>query len=139
MDTKKFLLASLAGAVAMFLLGGLWHAVLLKDFYAAQFGATVRSEPVVLFSFLGYLSLGILMSFVFPAGYKGGSTVKEGFRFGLLMGLMSHLPFSLVFYANTTSYTLNHVLLDGAWHVVEQGIGGIVIAAIYARRARAAS
>ena len=138
MDIKKFLWASVAGTVVMFLLSGLWHAVILKGFYAAQFGATARPEPVVFFSFLGYLSLAVLMSLVFPAGYKGGSAVKVGFRFGLLMGLLSHLPFSLVFYANTTSYTLNHVLTDSVWHIVEQGIGGIVIALIYARKAQAA-
>jgi hypothetical protein len=134
MNTKKFLWASLAGTLVMFLLGGLWHALLLKDFYAAQFGATARSEPAVFFSFLGYLSLAILMSLVFPAANKGGSALKEGSRFGTLMGLLSHLPFSLVFYANTTTYTLSHVLLDGAWHIVEQGMGGIVIALIYSRK-----
>jgi len=138
MDTKKFLLASLAGAAVMFLLSGLWHAVLLKDFYAAQFGAAVRAEPLVSFSFLSYLSLAILMAIVFPFGYKGGAVVKEGLRFGILMGLLCRLPFSLVFYANSTSFTMSHVLFDGAWHIVEQGIGGIVMALIYVRKTRPA-
>jgi len=54
------------------------------------------------------------------------------------MGLLCRLPFSLVFYANSNSFTLNHILADGVWHMVERGIGGIVMALIYAHKTKTA-
>ena len=79
---------------------------------------------------LGSLVIAILMAYTYPIGYKGGSAVKEGFRFGALIGLIWVLPVSLIF-SGAWNYPLVAVIVDSAWHIVEQGVTGIVIAMIY--------
>ncbi|OGU60618.1 MAG: hypothetical protein A2455_07340 [Ignavibacteria bacterium RIFOXYC2_FULL_35_16] len=130
MNTKKMLLACLAAFVVTFLLSGLWHIVLLGDFYKANDVALARAEPNMLFVILGQLILTFLMAVVYPMGYKGGSPVKEGFRFGAIIGLIWLLPWSVMMHG-LWNYPLAGVIVDSAWHVVEEGVGGIVIGLVY--------
>jgi hypothetical protein len=84
----------------------------------------------MLFIIIAYAILALLMTYIYPQGYKGGVPLKEGMRFGATMGLLWVLPMSVVMYAVMgTSGTL--IIVDSLWHVVEQGVGGIVIAYIY--------
>ena len=130
MNAKKLILASLAGGVVTFLLGGLWHAIILADFYETHWAALARPEANMMMVALGSLVIAVLMAYTYPIGYKGGSAVKEGFRFGALVGLIWVLPVSLIF-SGVWNYPLVAVIVDSAWHIVEQGVVGIVIALIY--------
>ena len=130
MNAKKLILASLGGGVATFLLGYLWHMLVMGDFYTTHTAALAREEPNMLFIILGSLVLAILMAYTYPIGYKGGSAVKEGFRFGALIGLIWTLPLSLIF-TGIWNYPLVAALVDSGWHIIEQGLVGIVIAFIY--------
>jgi hypothetical protein len=121
MKVKKFIIATLAAFVVMFLLGGLWHVTLLGDFYTAQ------TEVL-----LGVLILAFLMALVYPIGYKGGSPVREGLRFGVLIGLIWILPWSVIIHG-IWKYPLLCVIVDSVWHIVEQGIGGLIIGIIYGK------
>ena len=130
MNAKKLILASLAGGVVTFLLGGLWHTIILADFYETHSAALARPEANMMMVALGSLVIAVLMAYTYPIGYKGGSAVKEGFRFGALVGLIWVLPVSLIF-SGVWNYPLVAVIVDSAWHIVEQGVVGIVIALIY--------
>ena len=134
MDMKKFILASLGGGIVTFLLGGLWHALILADFYESHMAALARTEPNMMMVALGSLVIAVLMAYTYPLGYKGGSAVTEGFRFGALIGLIWVLPLSLIF-SGIWNYPLVAVFVDSAWHIVEQGMTGIVIALIYGNSA----
>ena len=138
MDTKKFILGSLGAAITSFLLGGLWHMLLMGDFYTTHMTAIARAEPNILFIALGSLVLGILMAYTYPIGYKGGSAVKEGFRFGALVGLIWILPFSLILHG-IINISLVAVIVDAGWHIVQEGLAGIVLAFIYGSGAAATS
>ncbi|MEE9167080.1 MAG: DUF2177 family protein [Candidatus Neomarinimicrobiota bacterium] len=130
MNTKKLALSFLAGAVAMTLLGFLWHQVIMSGFYDEQLGDVLRSEPNVAFVVLGYLVLALLMAYIYPIGYKGGSPTSQGLKFGILMGLIWVLPHGLV-YVGVLNFTLTYTIVDGIWHVVEEGVGGVVIGLLY--------
>jgi phosphotransferase system glucose/maltose/N-acetylglucosamine-specific IIC component len=130
MDTKKWLTAGLAGFVVMFILSGLWYMVIMAGFYETQNAAVSREQFNFLFIVLGYIVLAALMSYMYPVGYKGGSPTKEGLRFGILIGLLVALPMNLILHG-VWKVTLAGSLVDSAWHVVEKGIGGIVIALVY--------
>ncbi len=130
MNVKKFVLAWMAAVVVTFLLAGLWHLYLLADFYEAHTQGLARETPNMAFVILGNLILGFLMALVYPMGYKGGSPVKEGFRFGALIGLIWILPVSVIFHG-VWNYPLTGVIVDSAWHVVEEGMAGIAIALVY--------
>ena len=44
----------------------------------------------------GYLITAVVMTLVFPVGYKGGSGVAEGLRFDAVIGLLWWLPANVV-------------------------------------------
>ncbi len=132
MNVKKFVLAWMAAFVVALLVGFGWHLFLLADFYQAQAQALAREEPNFVFVFVGLLILYFLMALIYPIGYKGGSPLKEGFRFGALIGLIWVLPISVVDHG-LHNLPLTLVIVDSAWHVVQEGIGGIVIALVYGR------
>lgn len=130
MNGKKWFFAGLAGFVVMFLLSGLWYMVIMAGFYQTQGAAVNREQFNFLFIVLGYLVMAFLMSYIYPIGYKGGPPAKEGLRFGVLIGLLVWLSSNLILYG-VYNVTLPVTLVDSIWHVVEEGIGGIVIAFVY--------
>ncbi len=132
MNVKKFILAWMTAFVVALLVAFGWHLFLLADFYRAQAQAVAREEPNYVFVFVGLLILYFLMALIYPIGYKGGSPLKEGFRFGALIGLIWVLPISVVDHG-LHNLPLTLVIVDSAWHVVQEGIGGIVIALVYGR------
>ncbi len=132
MNVKQFVLAWMAAVVVALLLAFGWHLFLLGDFYRAQSQALAREEPNFVFIFVALLILYFLMALVYPIGYKGGSPVKEGFRFGALIGLIWVLPVTVAHYG-LYNLPLAYVIVDSAWHVVQEGIGGIVIALVYGK------
>ena len=80
------LMGAVGAFVVMFGLGGLWHQVLMGDYYAAILPTVARAEPDLVVVGLGYLITAAVMVFIFPIGYQGGSGVAEGFRFGAVVG-----------------------------------------------------
>lgn len=132
MNGKKWFLAGLAGFVVMFILSGLWYMVLMAGFYRTQSEAIMREQFNFLFIVLGYIVLAFMMSTIYPIGYKGGSPAKEGLRFGILIGLVVWLTANLVLHG-VYNCTLAAALVDSVWHIVEQSIGGIVIALVYGK------
>lgn len=130
MNAKKMLFALIAGFVTMFLLSGLWHMLIMADFYEANGASNAFTEPKMQYIVFGYLILALLMSYMYPQGYKGDSPVVEGLKFGVLMGLLWILPIGVVLFGvMESSGTL--LIVDAAWHIAEQGIGGIVIGLVY--------
>ena len=134
MDTKKCVIATVVGFVVMFLLAGLWHMLIMGNFYASHSYFPARETPMMEYIGLGYLILALLMAYIYPKGYSSGSPVKEGAIFGGLIGLLWILPFSIVLHGVFNFGTKTLVLVDAIWHIVEQGIGGIVIGVIYGRK-----
>ncbi len=132
MNGKKWFLSGLAGFAVMFSLSGLWYMVLMPGFYQTQSGGLMREQSNFLFIVLGYIVLAFLMSIIYRVGYKGGSPGKEGLRFGVLIGLVAWLPANLILHG-VWNNPLAAALVDSVWHVVEQGIGGIVIALVYGK------
>ena len=130
MNKTKMIYAWLAGAAGMLVLGVLWHRIIMGGFYDKQGAAAMREEPMMLFIILGILALAFLMAYAYPIGYKGGSPVAEGLRFGIFMGLVAFLPLNLIFHG-TLNVTLAGALVDAGWHVVEEGVGGVIIAMVY--------
>jgi len=129
MDFKKFSMAVVGGFFAMFILGGLWNRVILKSFYMEQHTSSL-AEPNILFIILGFLILAVLMAYMYPLGYKGGSALKEGLRFGVVIGLLWYLPFNVIM-IGVVGKSGALVVVDGLWRLVEQGVGGIVIGYVY--------
>ena len=132
-------LMSVVGAfVVMLGLSGLWHQVLMGEYYAAILPSVARAEPNIVVIALGYLITVAVMTQLYPVGYKGGSGVSEGLRFGAVIGLLWWLPANVVL-SGVYETTLASGLVDGVWHVVEGAAGGVVIGVVHARGTRVRS
>ena len=128
MNIQKILLSTLGAGLVMFALSGLWHSVLMADLYASEM---MRAEPSMMLIGVSYLVLALLMAYMYPKGIEGTNKIVNGIKFGVLIGLIWVLPHSLVIHAVTEGSPLNDILIDVAWHAVEQACGGVVIAMIY--------
>ena len=79
-----------------------------------------------------YFVLALIMAYVYPLGYKGKSPALEGLRFGIIIGLLWVFPHSLAM-AGAHGDSIIYVFKNSAWHLVEQGLGGIIIGLIYGK------
>ena len=129
MNIKKFALAALTGSITMWLLAGLWHKVIMAQFYTEETHASHEGTIVI---FIAYVVLSILMAYIYQVGYKGGRPAMEGLRFGVIIGLLWVFPHELAM-AGVHGESILYVLKNAAWHMVEQGVGGIVIGLVYGR------
>ena len=123
--TARIALGALVGAIAMWLLAGLWHTVVARKLYEGGTHAHGSHEGIGVI-FLGYLVLGSLMAYLYSLVHAGGPPVVSGLRFGVLMGLLWVFPHELTM-VGAHGKPLPYVLKNAAWHVIEQGVGGIVI------------
>ena len=131
MTRKRFIPAFMLGGATMWGLAGLWHEVLMPRFYAAATGATHEGAAIIL---AAYMALGALMAYLYPIGYQGGRPVAEGLRFGLLIGVLWVFPHGLAM-AGAHGTSIAYVFKNTGWHLIEQGVGGLVIGWIYGRGA----
>jgi uncharacterized membrane protein YjgN (DUF898 family) len=130
MKSNKWVLAWLIGFIVMFLVSGLWYLMLMADYNSVQFSEVQRAEFKTLWIIIGYIVGAFLLAIIYPIGYKGGAPIKEGLRFGLLMGLVIALPYGLVLHA-IYMIPLEGALVNTIYQVVEKCIGGMVIGLVY--------
>lgn len=130
MIAKKLLLATLAGALSMWVLAGVWHELIMAHFYVTQTHASHSGTGIIL---IAYLILGALMAFLYSRQHAPAARpMVEGLMFGIITGLLWVFPHELAM-AGAHGGSIVYVLKNAAWHMVEQGVGGIVIAAVYRR------
>jgi hypothetical protein len=100
MNVKNFIVGGIVGGIVDFLLGWVVYGILLHDMMPMEPGA----KENMLFIFLGCMSFGFLMSWVFSQG-EGISNVGAGIKMALgiavFMGLCSH------FFMNMTNETID--------------------------------
>ncbi len=132
MNLKKFILAGLAAFAVMALLSGLWHKVLLGSFYGEHINFI--ADVNIVKAIIGFFLTGLLLSAIYPIGYKGGLPASEGYRFGMLMGAVWMVPTAFVIFLGAGIATPVGVLVDLPWHIlIEEGIAGLVIGLVYGK------
>lgn len=100
MNVKNFIVGGIVGGIVDFLLGWVVYGMLLKDTMPMEPG----TKENMLFIFLGCMSFGFLISWVFSQG-EGISNLTAGIKMAigiaLFMGLCSH------FFMNMTKETID--------------------------------
>ena len=127
MNIRKFTLATVAASVVMWLTAGLWHKVILAQFYTEQTGADHGGTGVIL---IAYLILAAMMTSAYPKLNITGKPLVAGLKFGVFIGVLWVFPHELAM-AGAHSESLVYPFQNAAVHIVEQGVGGILIALIY--------
>ena len=125
---KNFLLATVAGAVTLFVVGGVFYGF-LADFFANDVSNAV---PIWWTLGLGELLCAAVLTLVL--GWKGVASGKEGFQAGAVFGALLGLGMALMGYATmddvqTIATVCGHTLIG----VVTNGTAGALIAKVLNR------
>ena len=137
MKIPKSLLIALGVALSIFTTNSLWYAVIMRGFYENSQGSWMqvsREHPSILVILLGIYVLSVLMTVLYPNVHMGiKQPVLANLAFGMLVGLIYVFPSSLYYYGTTNFLAFGPMAMDVFWHMVEEGIAGIVLGALYQR------
>ncbi len=73
------------------------------------------------------------MVHIYSLCYRGGKPVLEGLKIGVVIGILWVFPHGLTM-AGAHETSVIYEIKNMIWHMVEQGIGGIIIALIFGRK-----
>ncbi len=130
MKITTYLLAALAATIISIILNTVYYTVTAEG----HVWAMTKAEPNFLLLTLNHIIFALLLAYIYPIGYKGGSPVTEGFRFGVLMGLIMFVPTGLVVRAAWEVPITAYFFLDIIVAAVVTGLMGIAIGIIYSRQ-----
>ena len=126
-NLKKPVIATLATGFGMWIVAGLWHNLIMPALYEDAH-ATHEGIGILL---VAYVVLAMIMAYMYPLGYKGGKPVLEGLRFGIIIGILWVFPHELAMTGAHDGKDIVYVFKNAGWHMVEQGIGGMIMGLIY--------
>lgn len=138
MDTKKFLIGTLAGGIVYFFLGFLVYGILLQGFFEANSGSAtgvMRLEDEMQWwaLILGNLAYAGFITYVFLK-WAHISTFKSGLRGGAAMGFLLILGYNLTSYGVMNLYNLTSTLVDiVVATAITAIIGGVVGAVLHTK------
>ena len=130
MDTKKFLLASLAGAILFFVSGYLAYGVLLRDFMVAA--GVMKETPDMGVLILSQLIFGVFLTMVLRR-WPGAETLAQGAKVGAVLVLLVSLGFSLVQYATAIELSPAVITVRAVVAAVQGALAGGAIGAVLGR------
>lgn len=125
MKTKNFLVSGLVGGVVAFFLGWLIWGILFKDFFPQPEESTNNMAMI----FLGSLSYGLLLSYIFVK-WAQVSTASGGAKAGAVLGLLLALYFDFFQLAMNPEATYQMMALDVVISIVFGAIIGAIIGAV---------
>lgn len=103
MNVKRWLLASAAVFVIIFILEMVIHGVLLAGLYqetAAVWRPQAEIEATMWYMWLGYLILAPAFAYIYVRGYESGKDgLAQGLRYGVIVGILLAIPSSLAWYS----------------------------------------
>ncbi|MBI4548687.1 MAG: DUF1761 domain-containing protein [Ignavibacteriae bacterium] len=133
MITKKFWLAALGYIVITFIIAAFWHLVIFKDVYD-QLGIFTRKEPIIPLGLASMILQGLVLSYLYPLFRRGNSPIKEGLKFGILMGIFMGSNAVLAEAGKQQVSSLSTwLLLEGVYYLLQFAIVGVVIGSIYGK------
>jgi len=125
---KKIITSTLASGFGMWVVAGLWHNLVLPNI-----NPKIHAEHDGIFiGLIAYILLALVMSYLYPFYAQKKKGVTVGLIFGAIIGFLWVFPHGLAI-AGTHHTSIMYEIKNGVYHLVEQGIGGIIIALIYGR------
>jgi hypothetical protein len=130
MNTKRFVLASLAVCVSAIVLDFIIHGVILKSAYEATKSVwRPDMESKVWIFWLINLIVAFPFTYLFVKGYEGKG-IMEGVRFGCIIGIFTSIPMA---YGNYVMLPLPYSMA-AQWFVfgmIEAVLLGVVVSLVY--------
>ncbi len=123
---KKCIVATVAGGVAVFVLGFLFYGLLLADFFAND---AMSETPSYLAIAGGSLASGALLALVLS--WRAATGPGEAFKAGASVGVLVSLAVGLTMLGTTDGLaTMATVLGDAVVSLVMYGGGALVVAKV---------
>jgi len=101
-NTKRWLLGSLAVFVVIMVLESIVNGVLLKDIYmqtATVWRPEADMQKMMWLFWIGYLVFALMFTLIYSKGYeKKKDDLGQGLRYGLYVGVLTSIPMSLTWY-----------------------------------------
>lgn len=135
MRMGRFVRAALAYIIVTFALAASWHLVLFKGVYD-HLGIFNRREPLIALGVLSMVVQAVVLAYVYPFFYRGGGAVREGLRFGAVMGAFIASSAVLATAGKHEVSSLGTwLVLESAFYAIQFAIVGPLIAGIYGKEA----
>lgn len=133
MDTKKFIIASVAATVTLFLTGFLFYGLLLREFMEAHSTPGLMKDVPLLFPVvLGELMMAMFLTLVFIR-WGDLRSFGEGVKAGAMLGLTFSFGLNLVFYGTMNMIEPIAILPDTLANTVRLSFAGGVIGLVLGR------
>ena len=134
MNYSRIALAGLGATVAYFALGFLLLALLPLADEVRQFAAVYRPEESMMrvapVGMVAMLVSMMALAALYASAFRGGSSIAQGMRFGVLVGVFAAGSFVLHNYVSL-NIGLRLALLQAAAFFIQLLGAGVVIALIY--------
>ena len=122
----RFFISWILASVIMFSLFYMWHGFFLNDFKRIQF-PYIWFVSFAAFTYL-ILSFGLVLLFESHLLRKIDNFFLRGIFSGAAVGFSLFMIMTVLHISFTRQFTASYLLIDCAWQVVEQVVGGVVIA-----------
>ncbi|MCK6641431.1 MAG: hypothetical protein L6Q81_15220 [Bacteroidia bacterium] len=127
---KRFMIGWILSALTMFALSYVWHGVILNDYeiLSYPFQIYLISAAVV------YLVVGFLLTRIFIAEFLdrvSQKAIPRGLAAGSALGIIVYMVALVVGVTFNAGLDIKFLLLDVAWQITEQAIGGIIVGLVY--------
>ena len=133
MDTKNFLLASLAGGIVLFVSGYVFYGVLLHDFrLASSLAGAMKETPDFGPLILSQLILGAFLTMVLRR-WPGAGTLAQGAKAGASLLVLLGLGFSLTQYATSNVIDPTLIPVNAVVEAIRGALAGGAIGAVLDR------
>ena len=133
MKIGRFIVAVLSVTVLSTIVNTVYYAATAQ---AHTWDAT-RSEPLIGLMVLNHIVFAVLLTVLYPMMRRRTTARRDGFTFGVLMGLVMFVPTGLVVRAAWTVPITIFFIVDTLFHALLTGGLGMVVAAFHAPRTAA--
>lgn len=131
MTAQKRILATILGALVLFLLGWLMYGMLFADFFSKNAGSATgvmksNEDMDMLLLFVGNIFQAYLLVYIFGK-WANISTFIGGLTNGIILALIMGYGWNLLGFATSNVYNLTATLVDPLIWAIMYGIAGGVI------------
>ena len=125
MDIKKFLLGTLTGTVASFVVAYLIFGVVLHAFFEENtMEGIAKTEPDFIWIIIGHFCFSAALTYIFLS-LGNVKTLSGGLVAGFVIGLLTNLGFDMIAFATTNMMTsITPVFVDAVAGGVLWAVGG---------------
>ncbi len=133
MDIKKIILATISYVVLTMAVAYPWHMMWFHDLYEGM-GAFTRAEPIIPLGMLAMITQGIVIAYLYPCFYKGGSPILQGIKFSIIMGAVVYSVMGIAMAAKIDINPISTFLFYSViFQLIQFVLTGAVLGLIYGK------